>query len=109
VRGYKGKERRSTGDAEPPGVVSLVAKLRGHERPAAEELEQWNTGVEERKVIDASPAAITLAMLMTTAELEDLEKMSLELERSRRWSSPRSARGANENSPRRAIRGCTAG
>jgi hypothetical protein len=40
------------------GVVSLVAELRGHERQAAEELGQWKTRVEERKVIDASPAAI---------------------------------------------------
>ena len=48
-----------------PGVVSLVAELRGHERQAAEELGQWKTGVEEPKVIDASPAAITLALLLT--------------------------------------------
>jgi hypothetical protein len=26
-----------------PGVVSLLAKLRGHERQAAEELEQWKS------------------------------------------------------------------
>lgn len=37
-----------------PGVVSLVAELRGHERQAAEELGQWKTRVEERKVVDAS-------------------------------------------------------
>jgi hypothetical protein len=35
------------------GVVSLVAELRGHERQAAEELEQWKTRVEAPKVIDA--------------------------------------------------------
>jgi hypothetical protein len=29
-------------------VVSLVAELRGHERHAAEELEQWKTHLEER-------------------------------------------------------------
>jgi hypothetical protein len=50
-----------------PGVVSLVAELRGHERQAAEELERWKTHHEEHKVIDALPAAITLAMLVTTA------------------------------------------
>jgi hypothetical protein len=44
-------------------VVSLVAELRGHERQAAEELGQWKTGVEEPKPLDASPAAITLAMI----------------------------------------------
>jgi hypothetical protein len=81
-------------------VVSLVAGLRGHERQAVEELGQWKMVVEERKHLDASPTTITLAMLMTTAELEDLEKRSLELERSRRWSSARSARGANASSPR---------
>src|ERR1019366_3548923 len=37
-----------------PGVVSLVAELRGHERQAAEELEQWKTGVEGPKPLDAS-------------------------------------------------------
>jgi hypothetical protein len=57
-----------------PGVVSLVAELRGHERQAAEELGQWKTQYEERKVIDASPAAITLAMLLTHEELDSLEK-----------------------------------
>jgi hypothetical protein len=33
-----------------PGVVSLVAELRAHERHAAEKLEQWRTHHEERKV-----------------------------------------------------------
>ena len=42
-----------------PAVVSLVAELRGHERQAAEELGPWKTHHEERKVIDASQAAIT--------------------------------------------------
>jgi hypothetical protein len=40
------------------GVASLVAELRGHERQAAQELGQWKTHHEERKVIDASPPAI---------------------------------------------------
>jgi hypothetical protein len=55
-------------------VVSLVAELRGHERQATEELGQWQTGVEERKVVDASPVAITLALLLTDEELDSLEK-----------------------------------
>jgi hypothetical protein len=38
-----------------PGVVSLLADLRGHERQAAEELEQWKAGVEECKALDLSP------------------------------------------------------
>jgi len=40
----------------------IVAEMRGQERQAAEELGQWKTHHEERKVIDASAAAITLAM-----------------------------------------------
>lgn len=50
----------------------MVAELRAHERQAAEELGQWKTVVEERKAVDASPAAIELAMVLSTAELEDL-------------------------------------
>jgi hypothetical protein len=34
-------------------VVWLVAELRGHELQASEELGQWKTHHEERKVIDA--------------------------------------------------------
>jgi hypothetical protein len=45
-----------------PGVAALVAELRGHEQQAAAELEQWKTHHEERWLIDASPAAITLAL-----------------------------------------------
>src|SRR5450756_183687 len=68
-----------------PGVVSLVPELRGHERQPAEELEQWKTRVEERKVIDAlTPAAITLGLLMTPAELEQLENIA------RNWRGRRS-------------------
>jgi hypothetical protein len=58
VRGYKGKEADRLVTRIDPGVVSLVAELRGHERQAAEELEQWKAHHEERKVIDATPAAI---------------------------------------------------
>ena len=61
VRGYKGKEAGRLVTRIDPGVVSLVAELRGHERQAAEELGQWKTRVEERKPLDASQAAITLA------------------------------------------------
>ena len=51
-----------------PGVVSLLAELRGHERRAAEELGQWKTGVKEPKLLDTSPTAITLAMICSTRE-----------------------------------------
>ena len=57
-----------------PGVAALVAELRGHEQQAAAELEQWKTHHEERWLIDASPAAITLALLLTDEELDSLER-----------------------------------
>src|ERR1019366_6738564 len=60
-----GKGGRSAGGRINPGVVSVVGELRGHERRAAEELGQRKTHHEERRVIDASPAAITLATLLT--------------------------------------------
>jgi hypothetical protein len=55
-RDYKGKEAERLVTRIEPGVVLLVAELRGHERLAAEELGQWKTGIEERKPLDASPA-----------------------------------------------------
>jgi hypothetical protein len=61
-RDYEGKEADRLVTCINPGVVSLVAELRGHERQAAEELGQRKTHHEVRKVIDASPAAITLAL-----------------------------------------------
>jgi hypothetical protein len=74
VRDCKGKEADRLVTRIDPGVVSLANELRGHERQAAEELERWKTHHEEREVIDASPAAITLALLLTEAELDSLEK-----------------------------------
>jgi hypothetical protein len=59
MRHYKGKEADRLVDPHRPGVVALVADLRAQERQAAEELGQWKTHHEERKVIDASQAAIT--------------------------------------------------
>jgi hypothetical protein len=46
VRDYKGRKGDRLMTRMDPGVVSLVAELRGHERQAAEELEQWKTGVD---------------------------------------------------------------
>jgi hypothetical protein len=40
VHGYKGKTADRVVTRIDPGAVSLVAELRGHERQAAEELEQ---------------------------------------------------------------------
>jgi hypothetical protein len=73
-RDYKGKEADRLVTRIDPGVVSLLAELHGHERQAAEELERWKTHHEERKVVDASPAAVTLALLLTDEELDSLEK-----------------------------------
>jgi len=52
----------------------LLSELRRHERQAAEELGQWKTRVEERRLLDASPAATTPAILLTDEELDSLEK-----------------------------------
>jgi len=73
-RDYKGKEADRLVARIDPGVVSLVAELHGHERQALEELEQWRTHHEERKPLDASPAAVTLALLLTDEDLDSLEK-----------------------------------
>jgi hypothetical protein len=59
VRDYQGEEADRVVTGIAPGVVLLVADLRAQERQAAEELGQWKTHHEERKVIDASQAAIT--------------------------------------------------
>jgi hypothetical protein len=53
---------------------SLVAELRGHERQAAEELSQWKTHIDERKVIDATLAAMTRTQLLTDEELDSLKR-----------------------------------
>jgi hypothetical protein len=42
-RNYKGKDADVLVTRIDPGVVSLFAELRGHERQAAEELKQWKT------------------------------------------------------------------
>ena len=70
-----------------PGVISLFAELRGHERQAAEELGQWKTGVEERKPLDASRAAITLAMICTREQLEEMERRALALQLEQKTSA----------------------
>jgi hypothetical protein len=80
VRGYKRKKADRLVTQIDPDAVSLVAELRGHERQAAEELEQWKTRVEERKPVDASLAAITLAMICTRKQLEEMERRALALQ-----------------------------
>jgi hypothetical protein len=58
-----------------PSVVSL-AELRARGRQAAEAPEQWKAGVKEHRPLAASPAAISLAMLMTGEELDSQETMA---------------------------------
>jgi hypothetical protein len=67
VRDYKGREADRLVTRIAPGVVSLVAGLRAHERQAAEELEEWKTRVEEHKRLDAAPAT-RAGMLLTVTE-----------------------------------------
>jgi hypothetical protein len=51
MRDHKGKEADRLVTRSDPGVVSLLAEPRGHERQEAEELGQWKTHHEERRVL----------------------------------------------------------
>jgi hypothetical protein len=65
MRGNKGKEAESAGDPHRPRRGFAA---RGTARPRAAGWPRIGPGEDprqERKVIDASPAAITLAMLLT--------------------------------------------
>jgi hypothetical protein len=55
-RDHKGKEADRLVTRIGPGVVSLVAELRGHERQAAEELSQWKAHIEESRSPRCWPA-----------------------------------------------------
>jgi hypothetical protein len=55
----QGEGSRRPGDRHRPRRGLAVAELRVHVRQAAEELGQWKTASEERKILAASPAAIT--------------------------------------------------
>jgi hypothetical protein len=57
----------------------LLAELRAHERQAAEELCQWKVAFDERKVADATPRAIELALVMSAPELLALRAKLLAL------------------------------
>ena len=57
-----------------PGVISLAFTLLAHERQAAAELNQWKAPEQQTKVtIDATPAAMALATVLSRAELLELE------------------------------------
>jgi hypothetical protein len=60
--------------------AGLLAELRAHEQQAARELSQWNSKnvAEERKVVEATPAALALASMLSLEQLEELERKLLE-------------------------------
>ncbi len=88
VRDDRGKEADRLVTRIDSGVVSLLMELRGHERQAAEELGQGKTRVEERKTPDASPAAMTLAVISgRTAGKQKALALTLELEREQNASA----------------------
>ena len=53
-----------------------ISQLLSHEQQAAQELNQWQTktGHEERKTLDATPAAVALASVLTLEQLDELER-----------------------------------
>jgi hypothetical protein len=53
VRDCRRKEADRLVTRSDPGAVSLVAELRGHERRAVEELEQWKTRADYAKPLDS--------------------------------------------------------
>jgi hypothetical protein len=62
------------------GVLAMSAELRALERQVAEELAQWKVVVENRKVVDATPAAVMLGMLMSKEQLMELKRKVLEVQ-----------------------------
>jgi hypothetical protein len=87
VRGYKAKKANRLVTRIDPGVVSLVNELRGYEWQAAEELEQWKTHHAAPKPLDASSAAVTLAMICTREQLEEMERRALALQLEQKTSA----------------------
>jgi hypothetical protein len=81
--GLQEEGSRSASDPHRPRGGRAASRVAGHERQAAEESGQRKTRVEEPKPLDASSAAITLAMFFTVAEVEEMERKALELEKSR--------------------------
>ena len=72
-RDYKGRRADPLVTRIDPGVASLVAELRGHERQAAEELEQRKTRVEEleRKVTELEKRALVSTACSTLSDAHD--------------------------------------
>ena len=94
ARDYKGKEADRLVTRIDSGVVSPVHELRGHEPPGRRGT-QWKTRVEARKPLDASPTAITLAMIScpeTEASRGKRESRSGWLRLRMEWESPGAVR-----------------
>jgi hypothetical protein len=80
---------QSIGDGESSAIpeyavdTGLLAEMRAIEIQAATEMGQWKTRTEheEKKVttIDATPAAVLLAMILTPAQIDELEQKALAL------------------------------
>ena len=79
---YKGKDADQLVTKVDTGVLAMSAELRALERQAAEELAQWKVVIEARRVVDATPAAVMLGMLMSKEDLLDLKRRALELQQS---------------------------
>jgi hypothetical protein len=77
---YKGKEAARLVTRIDTGVMALSAELRAIERQAAEELAQWKVVIESRKVLDATPAAVMLGMIMSKEQLLELKRKALEVQ-----------------------------
>jgi hypothetical protein len=84
VRDYKGKfPDEHVVTRVDSGIVSLLGELRAHEQQAAQELSQRQIKavVEQRKVIDASPAAVALGMVCSREVLLEMKRNVLELQK----------------------------
>ena len=79
---YKGKDADQLVTKIDTGVLAMSAELRALERQAAEELAQWKVVIEAQKVVDVTPAAVMLGMLMSKEQLQDLKRRALELQKS---------------------------
>ena len=72
--GLQGEGSQSAGDPHRPRRGLAGRRTVRPRAPAGRGSRAANAGVQERKPLDASPAAITLALLLTGEELGSLEK-----------------------------------
>jgi hypothetical protein len=78
---FKGKEADRLVTRVDRAVLAIAAALRAIERQAAEETGQWRLPEKENKVvIDATPQAIMLGMLMSKEQLLELKAKAIEVQ-----------------------------